>query len=346
MPATEALLKQHLQSGDFTPLYVLYGEETYLTAHYAKQLAQKAAGDDTFGDFNRLSLDGQECNWETIADAVEALPLMAERKSVCVRELDVTSATVYDRLMALLAALPAHCVLILWYAHPLDSRKSNKWKAFLTTAEKVGTCVDFERRTAAELARMLCAGAARRNCKLSPAAANKMVEQCGNDLSLLLNELEKLCAVANEQEITPQLVELVVTRQLSARVYDLSKAIFKGDYRTAYTILHRLFASREEPVSILAVLSGAFVDLYRVKTAVSAGVAATDLANTFGYRGREFVLRNATTDCQRWDIVRLRQCLDLLAQADTRMKGSRTAPRVILEQTVASLIVLAKGGSL
>ncbi len=305
MPATEAILKQQLQSGDFAPLYVLYGEESYLTAHYAAQLAKKAADDDTFGDFNRLSLDGQECSWETIADAVEALPLMAERKSVCVRELDVTSVAVYDRLMTLLAALPAHCVLILWYAHPLDGRKNAKWKAFLTAAEKVGTCVDFQRRTAAELSRMLCSGATRRGCKLSTAAANKMVEQCGNDLSLLLNELEKLCAVAGEQEITPDMVETVVTRQLSARVYDLSKAIFKGDYRTAYTILHRLFASREEPVSILAVLSGAFIDLYRAKTAASAGVPATNLATTFGYRGREFVLRNAAADCQRWDIVRL-----------------------------------------
>lgn len=345
MPATEATLKQQLRDNTLTPVYVLYGEETYLTTHYVSQLAGKAVGNDDFGDFNRVELDGQECGFEAVLDAAESLPLMAERKCVIVRELDATAAAVHDRLLTLLQDPPESCVLILWYSHPLDTRKNNKWKAFLAAAEKAGTCVEFARRTPAEIAKLLSSGASRRGCTLSPDTARLMVEQCGDDMQQLLNELDKLCAVAGEGgEITPALVERAATRQLSARVYDLSKAILKGDYAGSYGILHRLFASREEPVSILAVLSGAYVDLYRAKVAATAGVPAESLAAELGYRGKEFALRNAARDCRRLELATLRRCLALLAEADTRMKGSRVQPRVVLEQTIAQLIVLGKGG--
>ena len=39
MPITEAELKKRLKEG-LAPLYFLYGEESYLTAHYAAQIAE------------------------------------------------------------------------------------------------------------------------------------------------------------------------------------------------------------------------------------------------------------------------------------------------------------------
>ena len=38
----------------------------------------------------------------------------------------------------------------------------------------------------------------------------------------------------------------------------------------------------------------------------------------------------------------LRQSLEVLAEADTRLKSSRSDDRLILEQTAARLIILAK----
>ena len=58
MPITEAELKKRLKEG-LAPLYFLYGEESYLTAHYAAQIAEKAVGKDDMGGFNLQKLDGQ-----------------------------------------------------------------------------------------------------------------------------------------------------------------------------------------------------------------------------------------------------------------------------------------------
>lgn len=46
-------------------------------------------------------------------------------------------------------------------------------------------------------------------------------------------------------------------------------------------------------MNILYVLSMSFVDLSRARAAISAGVETSKAAADFGYKGREFAMRNA-----------------------------------------------------
>ncbi len=344
MPLTETELKKQLGSG-LARFYFLYGEESYLTALYAARIADKAVGADDMGGFNLQKFDGQTATFDAIEEAAESLPLMAERKCVMVRDFDVAAnAAVQERLLALASDPPESCVLVFWQdAVQPDLKKSARWKAFAAAVEKSGVCACFPRKTTGDIVKLLCSGASRRGSRLSPDTAKRLVEQCGSDLNLLLNELDKLCALAGEGgEITQKMVEEAATKNLEASVFDLSKSILQGNYTRAYTILHTLLGQKEEPVSILAVLSNAYADLYRAKAAALAGVPAESLAADFGYRGKEFRLRNAARDCARLSLPLLRESLEVLARADGLLKSSRTDKRIVLEQTTARLILLGR----
>lgn len=52
-------------------------------------------------------------------------------------------------------------------------------------------------------------------------------------------------------------------------------------------------------MNILYVLSMSFVDLSRARAAISAGVETSKAAADFGYKGREFAMRNAFRDCRK-----------------------------------------------
>lgn len=343
MPITEAELKKRLKEG-LAPLYFLYGEECYLTAHYAAQIAEKAVGKDDMGGFNLQKLDGQSVSFDQIEEAVEALPLMAERKCVVIRDFDVAAAgAAQERLLNLAGDPPESCVTVFWQdAVQPDLKKNAKWKAFAAAVEKTGLCVQFPRKTTGDIVKLLVSGAARRGSALTPDNAKLLVERCGDDLNLLLNEIDKLSALAGGGEITREHIETAATKNLEASVFDLSKALLQNNYERSYTILNTLFYQKEEPVAILAVLSGAYADLYRAKAAAQAGVPAESLAADFGYRGREWRLRNAARDSARLSLPMLRQSLEILAQADGQLKSARTDKRVVLEQTAARLIVLAR----
>lgn len=339
MVINETGLQQQLKEGP-RGLYVLYGEESYLTEHYARLIARRTV-DEAFDAFNLQRFDGQSVTPEQLEEAVEALPLMAEKKCVLVRDLDVASAD-GERLLALVSNLPDSCVLVFWQM-TLQPDKKKAWQSFLKQAEQTGTVVCFARKSVGDVVKLLVKGAARRGCTLAPEDARYLVEQAGNDLTLLFQELDKLAALAGEGAITRQSIDQAVSKNLEARVFDLSKAILNRRGEQAFDLLHQLTVQREEPLAILGALSTAYADWYRAKAAATGGVSAETLADSFkSYKGKEFRLRNAARDAARIRVEALRDSLEILAAADRALKSGRGDDRVRLEQTVARLIARAQ----
>ena len=336
---TETELKQEIKNNP-RPLYVLYGAETYPVEQYARLIAKQTVEED-MSAFNLQKFDGQAVTVPQLQEAVEALPMMADKKCVLVRDMDAGTADNAD-LVKLIDDLPDSCVLVFWQM-TVQPDKRKGWSVFLQRAEQVGCVVNFERKTTADAAKLLISGAKRRGCVLSVDNARYMVEQAGNDLQLLLGELDKLAALADGGEITRELIDTAGTKNLEARVFDLSKAILQGKTEQAYDLLNRLFMLREEPVAVLGVLSNAYADLYRAKIAVAGGQTAESIAADFkSYKGKEFRLRNAARDAARLRVETLRDCLEILADADASLKFGRGQERILLEQTVTRLISRAR----
>ncbi len=348
MAWNEEALKQHLKSEALLPVYVLYGEESFLVGQYAGKLCRAAMdGDDDLDSFNLHRFDGTKCGFDEIEEAVEALPLMAQRTCVTVRDYDVGSSEAHERLLALLQEPNDCCVLIFYYdAMKVSAAKNERWKSFLAAVEKSGAVVKLDKRTPEEVVRMLVSGATRRGCTMKTDTARLLLEWCGNDLNLLMCELDKLAALADGGEIDRALVEKAATRNLESRVFELSKAILKGQYTAAYEVLHALFAQKEDPIMINGVLASAWADLYRVKTAEAAGEQPTAVAAVYaGYKGKEFRLRNAARDAARLSVVTLREGLEVLAEADRKLKFTPADNHVVLEETAARLILLTRKGN-
>lgn len=335
MAMTESELKALIKEGT-CGLYVLYGAESYLTEQYTRLIARHTV-DEAFEVFNLQRFDGQTVTPEELAEAVEALPMMAEKKCVLVRDADA-GGTDGERLLRLLDNLSPYCVVVFWQMS-VQPDKRKGWAAFLQKAGEVGCVMNFERKTVADAAKLLMSGAKRRGCALSAEDARYMVEQAGNDLRLLLGELDKLAALAGTGAITREMIDAAGTKNLEARVFDLSKAILQGKAEQTYDLLNRLFILREEPVAVLGVLSAAFADLYRAKIAVAGGQTAESLAADFkNYKGKEFRLRNAARDAARLRTETLRDCLAILAETDTALKSGGADGRLLLEQAAARLI--------
>jgi DNA polymerase-3 subunit delta len=337
---TEAELKKQLERSEFQRLYFLYGEEKYLVNVYAHRLIKKAGAQGP-GDFNLQKFDAGNTGIDEIAAAVEALPVMAERKCVAVSNLDVAAlrGSETSKLWELLDDLPDTCVLVIYnLSFDFDERRDKGWKQFLAKANRAGATVPFRRLSEAQLEKVVCTSAERRGCTITRRNAERMIGLCGGDLQTVLNELEKLCAYTGGGEIAEQTVNLLTVKNLEARVFDLSKAILACNGDRAYTILGQLFYQNEEPVSILAVLSGAYLDLYRVKTALQSGYTALEPAKHFDYARKEFRLKNAGYEAKRYSDEMLRQSLCALLEADTALKSARGDRRLILEKLIAQLI--------
>lgn len=341
---TEAELRRQIEHAELARFYFLYGEETYLAEYYGRRLLAKASAEGP-ADFNLQRFGGENLSVDDLAAAVEALPVQAERKCVAVSDLDVNSlrGSQNEKWKELLSDLPDTCVLVVFQPSLcLNPRRDAAWKKFLALADKAGNTVCFRRRTQAELEKFVCAAAQRRGCAISRRDAGRMLALCGPDLRTAKNEIEKLCAYTGGGEIAARTVDLLTSQNLEARVFDLSKAILAGNSDRAYGILGQLLNQNEEPVAVLSVLSGAYLDLYRVKISLQSGFSAAEPAKHFNYARKEFRLTNAERDAKRYSVEMLRQSLAALLRADVALKSARGSRRLVLEKLIAELVWIAE----
>lgn len=343
----ETRLKEQIAKNQLGSLYFLYGEEKFLVKRDILRMTKKLSAVD-FPEFNYNEFP-HTAAVDAIADAAEALPFMAERKCVTVSDLNIEalSASEMNKLYQLIESVPETTTLIFFLPTlEIDVKKSAKWRSFIKKVNDMGYTVCYARRSDSDLEKFLCREAEKSGCALSRALANKIIRYTGNDLNALTNEIAKLCAFAGSGEITGEQVERIVTKNMETTVFLLSNALVRGDYSKAYSLLDLLINQGEKPITILSVLSSAYIDMYRVCAAIQSGRTSLAPAEYGDYKGRDFRLKYAERDMRDLSLEVLRESIALLLECDLSLKLStgEAMDRIALEKLFSKLLYAAHRG--
>lgn len=337
---TDIELGKSIREDQIAPVYFLYGKETFLSEGYLKKLTEKVVPKGT-ESFNLHQFDGEGLNMVSLSVEAEALPLMAEKKCVVLKNpnIEKMGKEDFDALMEMVEdPNPTTVFIIFVNAYDLNPKKSAKVRKLGETVAKNGVTVDFSPKTGGELIKIIKQRATKAGCTIDTPAASYLIERCGSSLEQLTVEIDKLTAYRPQEEITKKDIESITGVSLEASVFDLSKAMMQNNFNRAFAILDELFLSRQEPLAILAVLNMTFIDLYRAKTATLASKSVQDVCAVFPYRGKEFRIRNAFRDVPRYSVKTLRNCLEILAEADIQLKTSRADGRIVVEKVLSSIL--------
>ena len=335
----EPALNAELKSGKLRRVYYLYGEEVYLTRIYSDRIAQTAGASDADG-LNFLRLRGIP-DMNSLSDFAESMPFFAENKCVRISDLDAEEMD-NDQLKAfisLMEQLPDTTVLIISQTGlEIDDKKPKaKTKKLIQAVEKCGAVCKLTFLPLERTAAMAAKKAERSGCILSRPNALHLAELCGRSLTIIQNEVEKLCSYKQSGEITKEDIDALTPRQIDVSVYALADCLLSGNPGRAYRMLDDIFAECVEPIIIMSALSGAFVDFYRAKLGQAARKSAADAAKDFGYYGRAFVMTNAYRTVQRMSERYLKDCIAVLFRTNLLMNSSKTDSRLLLERAIAEI---------
>ncbi len=337
----EQEFKKQLSSGMLPQVCLVFGDEDYLKKHYVSLLEKKSV-DESMAGFNLHRINGESFVFDELYQAVQSMPFMSDYSCVVVKDLavDKMKNDDFEPLLDLLGDPNESCVLVFWMDSVALDEKKDKAKSFIEAVNAVGTVLRLDKMSGAQLFKLLENGAAKRGCAMSRDVSSYLVSRVGDDLNTLLNELEKLCFYKGEGEVSRRDVDAICTRSLDASVFDLSKALVNGTAKQAFSILNDLLAQKEKPVVILGTLVSAYVDMYRAQVALSSGEAADAAAQVFNYKRKEFRLKNAARSSANMSLAQIRACLDILADADARLKSTALDERRILEELMLRLILI------
>ncbi len=340
----EDALKKQIKSGEFSRVYIIYGNEGYLKQHYANQIASKVVSAD-FADFNLKKLDGKYTTLDEINDCVCSFPMMGEYTCTLITDFPFTDyigdrGKVDSEFENILSDIPETTVLVFWMDTIEVDEKNSKWAKALKMIDSAGACCKIDKRTRSTLEKLIVSSAAKKDCILTKECAAYLINLVGEDMATLQNELNKVCAYTGTGEITKESIDKTVIISIEAKIFQLSRMIVKGEADNALENLTNLFKLREEPIMILGVLSKAFVDMYRVKAIKESGISYSNLATDFpaAYKGRSFLLDNAANDGSRLTLTQLKAALDLLSDADRRLKSTSEDGKIVIEDLVLRLM--------
>lgn len=314
-------LKDALKSGDIGRLYVFHGEEAYLRRYYLEEL-KKCLVPEGFAAFNFHHMEGRGLSMQQLADAVEAMPMMAEHTLIIVSDLDLYKLDERSRaqVIELLEDLPAYCTLVFSYEQ-IPFKRDAKMKK-LTAALARAEVVEFAQQERHQLLRWIKKRFAALGHDIDAVAADHLLFTCGTLMSDLIPEMEKIGAYAKGKSVTVSDINAVAEPVLDARIFDMTNCITAGKQDDAARVLGELLRMQTEPIVILASVGKELRRLYTARLALSGGKDRYWLKELWGMSS-DYPAKLLMQAAQRVSAAWCREALKRCQMLDRRMKSER-----------------------
>ena len=315
-------LKADLQSGNLGCAYIFHGEESYLREYYLKLLRETLvpAG---FEDFNYHVVEGKDLTVQALVEMTEAMPMMAERTLVVVKDYDLfkLNEDQRQRVVSMLADLPEYCCLV--FVYDTVEYKPNKAYTTLTKAikEHVET-VEFQVADNSDLVPWIARRFRALNKDISRQTAEYLIFNCGNLMTGLIPEIAKIAAYAKGKAITEADIDAVADPVLSAEVFKLTDAVLEGDNNRAAAILGDLLKQQTEPIQILAAMGHQMRRLYTARIAIDSGKDRLWLMELWGMKS-DYTAKRLLSAAKRTNADWCANAVKLCQVLDRRMKSER-----------------------
>lgn len=314
------------RKGDFKPLYFFYGEEGFFIDELQELLIQKALQPHE-KDFNLDVFFGPEADARNVLAACGSFPMMAERRVIVVRAFESLAD---NDLFTAYAASPNPSAVVLLICQNKPNLTRNPYRAL----NKHAVSVAFKALWESDIPKWLVRRAKMHGLQLNEKAAQLLAQETGTNLRAADNELLKLKVYIGERTSISEDDVIQAAGQLrDFNVFELQKAIGKGDRRRATAIVDKLLqqAGNEqgEAIRMVIILSWYFQRLRMLAGLTAQRIPQNEFNKILGASPAQ--LKEFKAALSTLGPKRVRFALKWILSADNELKGgSDLEPRLIL----------------
>ena len=328
-------VKQAIRNKNPGRLYFFYGEEVFLLNHYLAQL-RKVIVDDLTESFNYHKLTTETFDIREFADAVENLPMMAERTMVVVDEIDIFKMNEADRekMIDIFSDIPDYCTVVFTY-EAANFKPDKRLKKLWDTVNKYGELVEFAKQSQRDLIAWITRHFAANGKRIQPDLCVYLIDITDGTMTSLAGEISKISAFSGADEIKKSDIDAVTEPVLDAVVFQMTDMLSRGDYGAALIKLQQLLKMQEEPIAILGAIGGHFRRLSTARLLLDNGKTATELMQLSGMK--DYPARKTMSAAGRFPSSFYAKAAELVLESDRQMKTSFDDSQRILELLIMNL---------
>lgn len=341
------------------PALLIYGEEEFLREEaYHQVLTAIMPGGQDHHDMEII--DGGSVNESQIVDMADSFPFISEKKIIIVKQADALFGGKASKkkdakspvLKYLQSPQPSTFLLLTGVFSSLSGlRAASKNPKQSEKAKKIIASAPFPLQAIIDLIPAYeCAKVSERelnswtNARLadhgktiSQEAAEYLIANAGLSLRDIANELEKLMLFAPERkQYTEEDVLGLVGSSRVYNIFELQKAIGRGDTAKSVEIIHHMMNSDGNAIMIISMLLRYFSALFRLTDAQAQGGNPYELAKIVGVNA--YFLPEYQSALRYFPPMKLARAMYLLRNADLTLKSTSQSPVIVLQTLMIGLL--------
>ena len=328
-------MKMAIRAGQPDRLYVFHGEEMFLLNHYLEQL-RKSILDSLTESFNFHRFTNETFEIRDFADAVENLPMMAERTMVQVDDIDLFKLNEEHRnkMAEILGDIPEYCTVVFTY--DTTPWKPDKRLKKLWDVVSDGTIVEFAKQNQRDLITWIQRHFAAEKKQISPELCAYLIEITDGTMTSLAGEIRKISAFSGADVICKADIDAVTEPVLDAVVFRMTDQLGAGQYGEALQTLQKLLKMQQEPLSILGAIGAHFRKLSTARTLLDHGKNFSELQKLYAPLA-DYPATKSMDAARHFRPEFCSKAAELILETDRKMKTSLDDPQRLLEMLILQL---------
>ena len=244
-----------IKKGNYAPVYLLMGEESYYIDEIAKALENNVV-DEADRDFNSMTFYGADSDIGRVIGSAQQFPVMSDRQIVLLKEAQtMTQAkSQLDKLASYVSKPNRSTVLVVTYKGDSLPATSALMKAALKN-----DCVVFksEKLKDYQLSGPIIDYCSSKGIGIDEKAVSLMCDYIGNPLSKLFGEIDKLIVAGGKdmKRITPEIIERNIGISKDFNTFELVKSVAMKDYPKSMMIVEYFSRNPKQNPGVMIVAS-------------------------------------------------------------------------------------------
>lgn len=306
-------IDQDIKSGEFSRIYLLYGEEAYLRRSYKNKLKNALVSE---GDtMNYAYFEGKSVNPKEVIDLAETMPFLAGHRVIVIENSGFFKSSC-EELASYLTDVPESTVII--FVESEADKRGKMYKAVKAHGRAVEMPAQKEDKLKAWAAGIL----KREGRNIRETTMNLFLTKTGTDMENIENELEKLiCYTAGRDIIEDEDVEAVCTVRVQNHIFDMVNAIAEKKQEQAFRLYYDLLTLKEPPMRILFLIARQFNLLLQVKELGRSIRDTRVISEKTGLHG--FVVGKYVAQAKRFQTETLRKAVEDCVAAEEAVKTGK-----------------------
>ena len=312
-----AVINEHIKNESYAPVYLLYGDETYLVNQYRDKLL--SAVTDREDKINPMEIIG----------FCETMPFFADRRVVLAEGTGLFKKSC-EEFAERIKELP-DTSLILFVESEVDKR--NK---LYKTVDKLGEALCFEtpnEKTLAVWVKGMFKGEGKR---ITDDAIRSLIEHTGSDMNSIKNEIDKLISyTVDREDVTVSDVEALCVGNSEGHIFEMIDAISRKQQDRALHLYHELLENREPAMRILFLIARQYDLLLKTKMCLAENKNYADTASVLGIPS--WSVKKYAEQCRNYSEQELKKIMEACQDTDYKLKTSQASDVVAVEVLLISL---------